>query len=480
MTEKLSPPPTTDPPVPAAPADDRPEGLKRSLGVLGGTLLTLSCLTPASSLFVVVPGSFASLGTGTALVIAIAAVLCVGVAFTYSELGTLIPSSGGEYAMVGTLMGRLAGWLVFILSLVVVMVVPPIIALGTAEYLAPVLHLNAQWTGAAVMLLSTVMGLLDLRANAWITGVFLVLEVVACGVVAALGFSHAHRPASVLLHPVMASGAGHTAVTAGLVVTGLAAALFILQGFSTAVYLAEEMKEPHRTVSRTVLWTLVVGVVVILVPVVAITLGAPDLKTLATGDVAGLVRGWSNSAVGTFVSLCIALAIVNAAIVMVIQNSRVLFASARDAAWPRPVNRALGHVGRRFGSPWVSTLVVGVPGAVLCFVDLDTLSEVTGVAVAAMYLFVSLGALMARRGVHRDRLAWRMPLWPVIPAVLVLVLAWVLTQQSWSSLAITGAIVVLAALYWAVYLRPRSATHWVIVVPEDERGPQEASAQPAD
>src|SRR4051812_38722629 len=36
--------------------------LTRSIGVVGGTLLTLSCLTPASSLFVIVPDSFASLG----------------------------------------------------------------------------------------------------------------------------------------------------------------------------------------------------------------------------------------------------------------------------------------------------------------------------------------------------------------------------------------------------------------------------------
>ncbi|MFJ3820263.1 hypothetical protein [Streptomyces nodosus] len=37
---------------------------------------------------------------------------------------------------------------------------------------------------------------------------------------------------------------------------------------------------------------------------------------------------------------------------MVIQNSRVLFASARDKAWPGPVNDALSRLGR-FGSPWV-------------------------------------------------------------------------------------------------------------------------------
>ncbi|GGX37223.1 amino acid transporter [Streptomyces noursei] len=448
--------------------------------MVGGTLLTLSCLTPASSLFVIVPDSFATLGTGTALTIAIAAVLCVGVAFTYSELGTLIPSSGGEYAMVGTLMGRLAGWLVFVLSLIVVMIVPPIIALGTADYLAPLVHLDKQMTAAAVMLLATAMGLLDLRANAWITGIFLVLEVVAAAVVAFLGFSHTQRSATTLIHPVMDAGHGtSTAVTGGLIVAGLATALFILQGFSTAVYLAEEMENPRRNVSRTVLWTLAIGAAVVLVPVVAITLGAPDLATLGAGNLAGMVQGWSNSAVGTFVSLCIALAIINAAIVMVIQNSRVVFSSARDAAWPTPVNRIFSHVGKRFGSPWAATLAVGVPGAALCFVTLDTLNEVTGVAVAGMYVFVALGALVSRRGEHKHRLAWRMPLWPVVPALIVIVLAWVLCQQSAESLLITGGVIAVAAVYWAVYLRPRQDSHWVISVPEDEMAGTTEMTEPA-
>lgn len=42
------------------------------------------------------------------------------------------------------------------------------------------------------MLAATLVGLLDLRANAWITGIFLVLEVIAAGVVSVLGFSHAN------------------------------------------------------------------------------------------------------------------------------------------------------------------------------------------------------------------------------------------------------------------------------------------------
>ncbi|MGI5454949.1 APC family permease [Streptomyces sp. CA-249302] len=448
-------------------ADSSPQKLKRSIGVVGGTLLTLSCVTPASTLFVVVPDLFGSLGTATALTIAIGSLLCIAVAFCYSELGTLIPSAGGEYAMVSTMAGRLAGWLVFVLSLLVVMIVPPVIAMGTADYLAPVVHLDPSIAGAGVMLLATLAGLLDLRANAWITGIFLVLEVIAAGVVAVLGFAHSERGLGSLTSMQVTGSNGHTdTVTAMLVVSGLAIALFVTQGFSTAVYLSEELEHPRRNVARTVLATLAISTVIILVPVVAITMGASDLATLTGGDISSMVTAWSNSAVGTFVSLCVALAIINAGIVMVIQNSRVLFASARDKAWPQPVNNVFSKLGR-FGSPWVATLAVGVPGALLCFVNLDTLYGVTGVSVTGMYLLVAVAALLSRRGTHKHTPAWRMPLWPAMPIVLIAVLAYILSQQETSYLLWTGGITAAATLYWALYLRPRRETRWLVSIPED-------------
>ncbi|MBK3642821.1 APC family permease [Streptomyces sp. MBT33] len=465
MTDTLRP---VDTAVPEA-TDSNPKALKRSIGVVGGTLLTLSCVTPASTLFVVVPDLFGTLGTATALTIAIGSLLCIAVAFCYSELGTLIPSAGGEYAMVSTMAGRLAGWLVFVLSLLVVMIVPPVIAMGTADYLSPVIHLDPSIAGAGVMLLATLAGLLDLRANAWITGIFLVLEVIAAAVVAVLGFAHSERGVGSLVSMQVADAHGHTdTVTAMLVVSGLAIALFVTQGFSTAVYLSEELEHPRRNVARTVLATLAISTVIILVPVAAITMGASNISELSGGDISSMVTAWSNSAVGTFVSLCVALAIINAGIVMVIQNSRVLFASARDKAWPTPVNTAFARLGR-FGSPWVATLAVGVPGALLCFVNLDTLYGVTGVSVTGMYLLVAVAALLSRRGSHKHTPAWRMPLWPTMPVLLIAVLAYILTQQETSYLLWTGGITAAATLYWAFYLRPRKDTRWLVSIPEDAR-----------
>ncbi len=153
---------------------------------------------------------------------------------------------------------------------------------------------------------------------------------------------------------------------------------------------------------------------------------------------------------------------------MVIQNSRVLFASGRDRAWPEPVNKAFGTLNR-FSAPWISTLAVGIPGAVLCFVPQDLLTNITGVAVAALYLLVAVASLFSRRGHHKDAPAWRQPLWPALPVVLIVVLGYVLTQLDVTALAWTGAITVVASLYWLLYLRPRQETRWVITLPEDEQ-----------
>ncbi|MEV4616905.1 APC family permease [Kitasatospora sp. NPDC049258] len=454
--------------------------LPRSLGVFGGVLLTLSCVTPASSLFIVVPPLLQAQGSGAVISLLVAAVLSLGVGLCYAELGTLVPSAGGEYSIVGRVLGRLTGWLVFVISIVSLLVIPPIIALGTADYLGAVLSLDPAVAGAAVMVLAVAVGVLDIKSNALITGIFLGLELLAAAVVSVLGLTHLHQPVSSLVHAVVPDGQGGTSpFTLGLLISGLAVAIFTYNGFGTAIYLSEDLREPRRSVARTVLWSLLAGVVVITVPAVAICLGVSSPDQLATGDLVAIVDSWAGSAVGTFVSLCIAAAILNAVIVMVIQNGRVLYASARDRTWPDPVNRALGTLHPRWGSPWVATLAIGAPGAVLALaVPIDALLGFTGVVVAVIYLLLGVAALAARTRLHRATDAWRMPLWPAAPVLTTAALAYVLTQQAARDLLITLAVLVVGLLYWVLYLRPRSATRWVLSLPADQLAPPPSAAAP--
>lgn len=453
----------TDAPAAADPAG-APARLTPVLGVTAAILLTISCITPASSLFIIVPELLATQGSGVVIALVFGLLVSVAVGACYAELGTRTPSSGGEYAMVRHTIGRTLGWLTFVLTAALLVVIPPVIALGTADYLSAVADLDRSVTGAVVMLLATCTAVLDVRANAVVTSCFLALEILAAAVVAFLGFTHAERPVSTLLQPQALSDGALSPFTLGILMSGLAVAMFVVNGFGTASYLAEEMLQPRRDVARAVFGSLFVAALVIIVPTAAVVVGAGSLEDLGVLTFPEFVEGWAGPGVAAAVSAGIALAILNAVIVMVLQNGRVIYASARDKAWPEPVNAALTRLHPRFNTPVLATLAVAVPGAVLALlVDIEALLGVTAVMVAAVYLLLAVGALAARRTPHSG---WKMPLWPLAPVVVIVALTYALSQSAAVDLAITGGAIVVALAYDLLYLRPRRATHFVV----DARG----------
>ncbi|MGZ4454123.1 MAG: amino acid permease, partial [Nocardioides sp.] len=120
---------------------DAERKLARVLGPGTAVLLVLSCITPASSLFIIVPEVLASQGSGAVATIVAGILVSFAVCACYAELGTRTASSGGEYAMVTQTLGKGAGWLTFALAAIQLWVIPPIIALGTADYLSDLVNL---------------------------------------------------------------------------------------------------------------------------------------------------------------------------------------------------------------------------------------------------------------------------------------------------------------------------------------------------
>ncbi|KFG05445.1 MULTISPECIES: APC family permease [Streptomyces] len=454
---------TAEPPV--DPPDRASRRLKPVLGVTAVILLTVSCITPASSLFIIVPELLATQGSGVVIALLLGVVVSIAVGACYAELGTRTPSSGGEYAMITHTVGRTLGWLTFVLTAALLVIIPPVIALGTADYLSSVADLDRATTGAVVMLLAACTAILDVRANAFVTSCFLALEVLAAGVVAYLGFAHAERPVSTLVRPEALTDGTLSPFTLGVVMSGLVVAMLIVNGFGTASYLAEEMVEPRHDVARAVFGSIFIAATVIIVPTAAVVVGAGSLKDLGVLGFPDFVKAWAGPGVAAAVSAVIALAILNAVIVMVLQNGRVMYASGRDQAWPAPVNAALTRLHPRFNTPVVATLAVALPGAVFAyFFDIESLLGITGVIVAAVYLLLAVGALAARRRPHAG---WKMPLWPLAPVVVIIALAYALSQSAPVDLAVTVGIVAAALGYEVLYLRPRRDTRFLVDARED-------------
>ncbi len=461
--------------------------LARSITVLGNIFITLSGVTPAASVFIIAPVALAAAGSGSFLSFVFAAIVGVFMAFCWAELSAAFPIAGGDYALVWHSFkgraSRLAGpvsFITFALYADFIAFIPATIALGAGTYFGVVANIDPRYIGAVIMIISAGVAMLKIRFNAILTGVFLSIELAALLILTVLGLSHAHHWSS-LIHPAV--GAAHgllTPVAFSGVLALTAVAIFSYNGYANSVNFAEETAGPSRNVARAILWSLVITVAAELIPLTATIVGAPSLATM-TRSVVPLeyfIDATSNHTLYTIMSIGIVLAILNAVIAIVLSYGRILYSSARDRAWPGPVNTWMSFIHPRFKSPWLPTAFIGVLGAVLCLtVSLTTLVDLTGASLVADYALIAIAALVARPVGATAHSSYKMPLWPLPPLLALASLGYVFTQQTRLLLEVTLITMGIGLVYWAVVLLPQRGRAWTLrdAAVDDEVQPAEVA-----
>lgn len=452
-----------------------PQPLVRSLGVMGVLFLTLSVTTPASSVFVIIPGMLQVAGTGAIWATIIAGIVCIATAYIYADLSSAWPVVGGEYVMVAKTLGPLAGFVMLGINVFNNLIFLPVAGLGIREVLAGVIPSLPQVPVAiAVVGACTLIGLLNIRINAVVTGGFLLLEIVTLFAVTAYGLVDVSRsPLEFLTNPVVSDGASLAPASLTSIGVAAAIAIFAFNGYGAAVYFGEEMREAPNRIARSIMLALVFTLLLEGVPLLAALMGAVDLPALlaSPNPFGELVKSLGGERANALVSLGVALAIVNAIIAWVLACARFFYGTARDGSWGRPLDRWMVAIHPRYGSPWIGTLLVGAVGMALCFLPLRLLEIWSGAGLIAIYAGIALAAIVGRRTGATAHARYRMPLYPLAPIITFVALA-LITWATWSDpdegrpaiIATLVQIVVAGTYYWFV-LRPRNWTAQIPVEP---------------
>jgi amino acid transporter len=114
----------------------------------------------------------------------------------------------------------------------------------------------------------------------------------------------------------------------------------------------------------------------------------------------------------------------------------------------------------------VATVAVGAAALALTAVS-DYAAAVTfaSLTVVATFALIALSALVSRLRRPDLERPWRMPLWPLPPLVALAGVAATVALQRGRDLAVVAGILAAGLLYEAAYLRPRRATHWLLLDP---------------
>ena len=142
--------------------------LERRLGAWGVLFLTLSVTTPASSMFVIVPGMFQVAGTGALAAMLLAGLVGVATGFIYAELSSAWPAAGGEYVAAANTLGPAAGFAMLGVNVFNNLLFLPVAALGVSTVLGAVAPgLPVVPVAVAVVAGSALVAVLDIRVNVW-------------------------------------------------------------------------------------------------------------------------------------------------------------------------------------------------------------------------------------------------------------------------------------------------------------------------
>jgi amino acid transporter len=457
--------------------------LKRAVNSLGHLALILSDITPTASLLVVGTAVIAVAGTGSVWAYIIGCFIAVNVALCMGELGSMFPVAGGLFSIVTRVLGKATGFVAMVDYIGQAIFLPASVAIGIGTYvhaLDPAISTNL--ISGCGMIVVTLCSLLQIRFNAWLTGVFLAIELIVVGALGIAGFTHWHQPLSILSHPVVANGSGGVSpVAVSAIVAALATALFSVNGYDSGINFAEEVLGEAKLIGRAVVAAALIGIFFEIVPFIGIVFGAKNLGAfLGSGtpvtEVGGEAFGHTFLTIVTWGAL---IAIFNASVAITLQFSRIVWASGRDFAWPEPISSWIAKVEPRRGAPWVATLIVGALATILCFqASLITVVTFTAVLIVILYGLIAVSALVSRvRQRHLDRPS-RMPFWPVPPIIALVGVVVALTKQKASDLIITVCVFGAALLYYFLFVRPRGDRYWTVsgAVPDAPEGQAPAAA----
>ena len=203
---------------------------------------------------------------------------------------------------------------------------------------------------------------------------------------------------------------------------------------------AEETKHPQRDMPRGILGSLVICTT-LYVLVSLVVVGMQKYTDLSTdAPLADAFKANDQDWAATLITVGALAGLTTVVMILLLGQSRVLFAMSRDHLLPP----GLGKVHPKFGTPYKITIFVGVICALMAgFIPLEELAELVNIGTLFAFSVVAIGVVILRRTRPDLPRGFRTPLVPLVPILTVLACFWLMLNlplETWVRFLIWMAI----------------------------------------
>ncbi|WP_248304626.1 amino acid permease [Breoghania sp. L-A4] len=326
-------------------------------------------------------------------------------AASFAEFSTRLPVSAGEAAYVRA--GFRSDRLALIVGLMVIAmgtVSSAAIAVGSTGYVREFLAWPDPLLATLLILGMGAIAAWGILESVTFASIFTLIEVGALLALVAIGFG-AH-PQLVDDLPRIVPDFTDTVALSAIAGASLLA-FFAFIGFEDIVNLAEEVKNPGRTLPWAIFLTLVITTTIYMAVASVAVLSVPIEELAASRAPLSLVFGTITGASPAAITAVAIVATLNGVIIQIIMAARVLYGLARQKRLPA----ALGAVNARTRTPLNATLVIiGIVLVLALALPLGDLAEWTSRIALATFALVNASLwLMKWRGEAAPQGAFTVP-----------------------------------------------------------------------
>ena len=449
----------------------------RDLGTFDATMIGIGAMIGAG-IFVLTGMAAGEAGPAALLAFALNGVVTLLTALCYAELASAYPKSGGGYSYITKAFpgpaGFVSGWMLWFCYIIAC----ALYARGfgsyfwefVRHYFPGVSGLVFQVLGhnAPELLMTTVVGvvfiLINMRGTA-LTGsvenIITMAKIVILGIFILYGLKQIfHMPveAAASFKPFFPKGFGGVVMAMGLT-------FIAFEGYDLIATVAEEIKNPEKTIPRATLISLAVTISIYLL-VLLVCIGAirPDSGTswqfLGRYQETAIAKAAENFMPFFGVALIIfggLLSTVSALNATILASSRVAFSMSRDKMLPRSISTI--HPDRR--TPHIAIAVTGIIVLVMAVLfPIHVIGSAASVMFLLTFMLVNLSLIALRRKFPELKGGFRVPFYPVTPiAAIVLNLILAIGQFDFDARAwyITIVWIIVGLFVYFVYFEKTTA-----------------------
>lgn len=365
----------------------------------------------------------------------IGGIVALAGAFTYAEIATRLPKSGGEYHFLSRIyhpfLGYLSGWVSITVGFAAAIALA---AMAIGSYVAKFLG----WSGSTVAMISILFVALvhsfDIKQSSRFQDILTGMKVLLVVVLIASGFLLPAAAESPFSQPG-GLGLDWSSVWNPIYAVSLVYVIYAFSGWNAAAYLTEEVKDPQKNIPKALLGgTLLVSLLFILLQVAFLRQAPADLlagKVEVGQVVAELMYGERG---GRIISFMIAGLLIAGISAMIWVGSRVTRAMAGDyQMW-----QYFARDNKRAVPVRAIWLQAGISVFLVTTSSFEQVLLYSGFVLQLFTILTVIGLFKLRSNQTGEDICWRSPLYPWIQLVFLffngLVLMFLLIDKPFESL----------------------------------------------